>query len=260
MKKLIPFLLRLLPRPVLIRMSYFFMRFSALFLKGDNVECPVCGSSFKKFLPYGHQNVRENVLCPKCLSLERHRLMWLYLKARTGFFMKDLKVLHVAPEQCFFKRFRKQQNLEYVTADLESPLADIKMDIQSIPLNDNAFDVVICNHVLEHVKDDRKALREIFRVLKPGGFAILQVPTDINMNSTYEDDSVTDPKEREKHFRQKDHFRLYGADFPERVKAEGFKIREKNYLDEIDTAKKERYRLPENEYMFGFYKPGQSDI
>jgi SAM-dependent methyltransferase len=254
MKKLIPVLLNLLPRPLLIRLSYLFMRFSALFLKGNNVECPVCESRFKRFLPYGYNKVRENVLCPKCLSLERHRLMWLYLEEKTAFFQKELKVLHVAPEQCFFRKFRKQKNLEYITADLESPLADIKMDIQSIPLNDNEFDVVICNHVLEHVKDDKKALQELFRVLRPGGFAILQVPMDISMKSTYEDDTITDPKEREKHFRQKDHFRIYGADYIDRIKAAGFKADGKNYLDEIDPARKERYRLPENEYMIGFYK------
>ena len=254
MKKLIPFLLNLFPRPLLIRLSYIFMRFSALLLKGDNVECPVCEGRFKRFLPYGYHNIRENVLCPKCLSLERHRLLWLYLKEKTGFFHEELKVLHVAPEQCFFKKFRKQKNLDYITADLESPLADIKMDIQSIPLNDNEFDAVICNHVLEHVKDDQKALREIYRILKPGGLAILQVPMDMNMTSTYEDDSITSPKEREKHFRQKDHYRLYGADYPDRIKTVGFKSDEKNYLDEIDPVMKERYRLPENEYMLGFYK------
>ncbi|HJX70757.1 MAG TPA: methyltransferase domain-containing protein [Bacteroidales bacterium] len=256
MKKLIPVLLNLFPRPVLIRLSYIFMRFSKLFLKGNNVECPVCEGRFKRFLPYGYQNIRENALCPKCLSLERHRLMWLYLKEKTDFFHKNMKVLHIAPEQCFFKKFRQQKNLEYITADLKSPLADIKMDIQSIPLNDNEFDAVFCNHVLEHVKDDQQALREILRVLKPGGFAILQVPMDIHMTSTYEDDSITDPKEREKHFRQKDHFRLYGADYPDRIKAAGFVTDERNYLDEINSARKERYRLPEDELMIAFFKPG----
>ncbi len=254
MKKLIPFLLNLFPRPLLIRMSYVFMRFSALFLKGDKVECPVCESRFKRFLPYGYNRVRENVLCPKCFSLERHRLLWLYLKEKTGFFHKNLRVLHVAPEQCFLSKFRKQQNLDYTTADLESPLADIKMDIQATPFNDNEFDFVICNHVLEHVKDDHKALQEILRILKPGGMAILQVPMDMNMASTYEDHTITSPKKREIHFRQKDHFRLYGADYPDRIKAAGFKSDDKNYLDEIEPALKERYRLPENEYMLGFKK------
>ena len=117
------------------------------------------------------------MLCPKCLSLERHRLLWLYLKNRTEFFTAKLKVLHVAPEQCFFKTFRNMKNLVYLTADLESPLADMKLDIQDMPFPENEFDVIICNHVLEHVPDDRKAMHEIFRVLKKGGFAILQVPT-----------------------------------------------------------------------------------
>lgn len=247
-------MLNLLPRPLLIRVSYYFMRISSVFLKGNNVECPVCGGRFRKFLPYGYNIVRENVLCPRCMSLERHRLLWLYLKKKTPFFSKKLKVLHIAPEQCFYRRFKNQENLDYLTADLKSPLADIKMDIQYMPLEENRFDVVICNHVLEHVEDDRKALAEILRVLKPGGMAILQVPMDLSMNKTYEDNSITDPKEREKHFRQKDHVRLYGKDYPERVKAAGFKADDRNFITEVPAELMKRYRLPENELMLGFYK------
>ena len=235
-------------------MSYVFMRFGAVFLKGNNVECPVCLGRFKKLLPYGYVNPRENVLCPKCLSLERHRLMWLFLQRKTDFFSVKKKVLHIAPEQCFYKRFKRQENLEYTTADLESPLADIKMDIQEIPLEDDIFDVVICNHVLEHVPDDKKAMKEIYRVLRPGGFAILFVPINFSLNTTYEDPSITNPKERLKHFNQEDHWRLYGADYPIRLQEIGFKITDKNYLDEISNEEKDRYRLMEKEYMYAYYK------
>jgi SAM-dependent methyltransferase len=254
MKKLIRFLLRNIPRPWLIRFSLLFMKFAAVFYRGNKVQCPVCNGRFRKFLPYGYIESRENVLCPGCLSLERHRLLWLYLKNRTNFFTASLKVLHVAPEQCFYKRFRKLENLHYITADLESPIADVKLDIQEIPFNDNEFDVVICNHVLEHVPDDRKALREIFRVLKRGGYAILQVPTAYDMPVTKEDPAVTDPNERQRLFRQKDHYRLYGKDYTERVMSVGFVIGEDNYLLALSGEERERYRLPAMENMYGYYK------
>jgi SAM-dependent methyltransferase len=254
MKKIIPLFINLFPRPWLIRISMVFMRFAAVFYLGNDVECPVCGGHFRKFLGYGYNQVRPNVLCPKCLSLERHRLLWLYLKNRTDFFTARKKVLHIAPEQCFYKAFRRMSNLTYVTADLESPLADLKLDIQHMPLPDDEFDVVICNHVLEHVPDDRQAIREIFRVLKKGGFAILQVPTSYSKEHTYEDPAITDPAERELHFRQKDHYRLYGRDYLDRLMEAGFHIPEINYLDELSLVEKERYRLPVMEYMYGYGK------
>jgi len=254
MKKAIAFFINTVPRPWLIRISLIFMRFAAVFYRGDRVECPVCHGRFRKFLPYGYGPVRVNALCPKCLSLERHRLLWLYLQNKTDFFTVNLKVLHVAPEQCFYKRFRNMKNLTYVTADLESPLADFKTDIQDMPFPGNEFDVVICNHVLEHVPDDRKAMREIFRVLKKGGYALLQVPTDYAAEHTYENPSITDPAERARHFRQKDHYRLYGRDYLQRLSECGFQITSKNYLDELPEHEKERYRLPEKEFMYGYYK------
>ena len=230
------------------------MHVSSVFYKGNNVECPVCEGKFRKFMPYGYSNVRLNALCPRCLSLERHRLLWLYLKEKTNLFTSKLKVLHIAPEQSFYMRFKKLGNISYTTADLESPLADIKFDIQQIPLPDNVYDMIICNHVLEHVEDDHRALRELYRILKPGGLAILQVPMVMEKKETYEDPSITDPNERLKHFHQKDHFRIYGTDFPKRVQTAGFKITENNYLDEISPELKKRYCLPDNEFMFGYRK------
>lgn len=206
-------------------------------------------------LPYGYIEPRENALCPGCLSLERHRLLWLFLKNKTGFFTDNLKVLHIAPEQSFYLRFRKLKNLQYTTADIESPIADVKLDVQNMPFNDEVFDVVICNHVLEHVRDDRKALSEIFRVLKRGGFAVMMVPTSYSMEKTFEDPTVTDPVERQKLFRQKDHYRLYGRDYLERVQAAGFVIGAENYLDTLSLEERDKYRLPEMEYMYGYLKP-----
>jgi SAM-dependent methyltransferase len=254
MKGIIRFLLNTVPRPWLIRISLVFVKLSSLFYRGNKLECPVCSGKFSRFLPYGYGVIRENALCPRCLSLERHRLMWLYLKNKTDFFVKTLKVLHVAPEQCFYTRFQKLKNLTYITADLESPLAEVKLDVQAMPFASEEFDVVICNHVLEHVQDDNKAMAEIYRVLKPDGYAILQVPTDYSMEKTYEDPSITDPKERQKHFHQHDHYRLYGRDYLERLRAIGFTINEQNYLMELNREEKARYRLPEMEYMYGYKK------
>jgi hypothetical protein len=153
MKKLYKFLLNNLPRPLLIRLSYPFKKVAPLLYKGNNVECPVCERSFSKFLSYGADIVhRDNVLCPYDLTLERHRLMWLYLKDESNFFTANkLDVLHIAPEQCFHALFKKQSNLNYLTGDLVSPIADMHFDLHDIPLEDNRFDVVFCNHVMEHV-------------------------------------------------------------------------------------------------------------
>lgn len=255
MKRIINFLLRIVPRPWLIRFSLIFMRFAALFYKGNNVECPVCGGRFRGFLPYGYNKARENALCPQCLSLERHRLMWLYLKRRTRLFSDHLSVLHIAPEQCFHSRFRKLENIKYTTADLESPLADVKLDVQQMPFQDDQFDVVICNHVLEHVSDDRKAIKEIFRVLKRGGFAILLVPLNFSMEKTHEDPSITSAEDRQREFRQKDHFRLYGKDYLERIIQAGFVIGEENFIQSISEEERIRYCLPKMEFMFGYFKP-----
>ncbi len=254
MKKLIRYILNTIPRPLLIRLSYFFLIFSRLFYKGNKVECPVCKGKYRKFLPYGYGNVREGALCPGCLSLERHRLMWLYLQEKTNFFADTLKVLHVAPEQCFVKRFRKLKKLTYHTADLESPLADFKCDIQNLPFKENEYDVVICNHVLEHVPDDKKAMSEILRVLKPGGYAILQVPADFNRTDTFEDNSITDRAKRAEIFGQYDHVRVFGTDYPERLKSVGFIIDEENYFDLIPQNIKDQYSLNLKDFMFSCKK------
>jgi SAM-dependent methyltransferase len=254
MKGLIKFALNTIPRKYLIRLSYVFRKISQYTNKGNNVECPVCKATFRKFLPYGYEQVRDNALCPKCLSLERHRLVWIYLHECTSFFESPLKVLHIAPEQCFEERFKNLGNLEYITADLESPLADYKCDVQNLPFGKNEFDIVICNHVLEHVDDDKRAMSEILRVMKPGARAILLVPMDFNRKDTYENPSVQSAKERKLHFGQYDHQRLYGLDFPERLKNIGFKIPEKNYLDEIPDEKKIRFGLPKVELMYGYKK------
>lgn len=184
------------------------------------------------------------------MSLERHRLLWLYLKERTGFFTDNLKMLHIAPEYCFFKRFKKMENLDYTSADLISPWADVKMDIQDIPFDENTFDVIMCNHVLEHVDDDRKAMDEFYRVMKPGGWGIFQVPVDYTREDTYEDASITDPREREKHYWQSDHLRLYGKNYGEVLAKSGFEVVEENFINDLPKELVERYALPKDEIIY----------
>ncbi|WMN12727.1 methyltransferase domain-containing protein [Marivirga salinae] len=251
MKKIISFILRNVPRKYIQRISGISLKIIGLFYKGDNVYCPINGKGYKKFLPYGRVNPRENALCPDTLSLERHRLIWLYLKEKTNFFESKLKVLHVAPEQCFMDRFEKLHGDDYITADIESPLAKVKMDIHDIPFPANTFDVVFCNHVMEHVEDDIKAMSELYRVLKPGGWGILQIPFfEPVPEKTFEDNSITDPKEREKIFGQDDHVRLYGKDYPDRLRKAGFKVTEDNYVNELPEYRVKKYALPKGELIY----------
>lgn len=222
--------------------------------RGDKYECPTCHTKYKKLLPYGRISPRVNALCPNCLTLERHRLLWLYLRERTDFFTAKLKVLHVAPEYPFIPHFKKLKNLDYITGDLESPLAMVKMDVHDIPFEENTFDVVICNHVLEHVTDDYKVMKEFLRVLKPNGWAILQCPIDYSLKETYEDASITDPLEREKHFGQDDHVRMYGPDYGKRLEKGGFDVIEDKFAEELGELA-DRYCIQKEEIIYFCRKP-----
>ena len=180
-------ILRWFPRPFLIQMSLLFQPFLRLLFRGNTFTDPIDGSSYRKFLSYGYKKIRKNALCPGTLSLERHRYLWLYLTNETSILTKPLKVLHVAPEQVFLKKFKNNKFWEYFTLDLNSPLADIKADLCDLPFDKNTFDLIICNHVLEHIENDYKAIKEIYRVLKNNGMGILQVPIDLNKEKTFED-------------------------------------------------------------------------
>lgn len=251
MKKIISLIIRKVPRKYLQMISPLVLKSIGFFYRGHNVTCPIINRSYRKFLPYGRVNPRPNALCPDSLSLERHRLLWLFLKEETNFFSEKLKVLHIAPEQCFLNKFEERHGENYITADIESPLAKVKMDIHDIPLEENTFDVAICNHVMEHVDDDIRAMGEIRRVLKPGGWAIIQVPFFPPLpDKTFEDFSITDPKEREKVFGQDDHVRLYGKDYAERLASAGFKVREDDYVKRISEEKIRKYALPSEEIIY----------
>ena len=248
-KKAFKFFLNKIPRPVLIRFSYVARPFLVMMLKGKKYTDPIDERSFSKFLPYGYESQRENVLSPSTLSLERHRLLWLYLQDHTDFFTSPHKVLHFAPEQAFYKRFRNLENLDYTTTDLESPLADVKADICNLPFKNDSFDFILCNHVLEHIADDTKAMQEIFRVLEPGGTAILQIPQDLSREKTFEDDTITDRKERAMVFGQYDHVRVYGKDFFDKLRSVGFKVEEVDLTSHLTPDVVEKYRLAKGEII-----------
>lgn len=250
MKSIIRFALRKIPRKYLQLFSHIVLKAAAVLYKGKGVKCNVCESEFKKFMPYGRIITRENALCPNCLSLERHRLIKDYLLAQTDFFTAKLKVLHVAPELCFIKRFEKIHGDNYITADIESPLAKVKMDVHNIPFEDNKFDVVMCNHVLEHVTDDHKVMTEFYRVLKPTGWAILQSPMDYSMEKTYEDSTIIDPLEREKHFGQDDHLRMFGLDYGDRLRKAGFVVSEEKVAEKYTAEEIHFLGLDKNEIMY----------
>ncbi|MEO6346384.1 MAG: methyltransferase domain-containing protein [Aquaticitalea sp.] len=226
MKRIFKFILNTIPRTILIRLSYVASPFLQLILKGNTFTDPIDGKSFKALLPYGYGKQRNNVLSPSTLSLERHRLLWLYLQNETDFFTTSKKVLHFAPEQAFYKRFRNMKNLQYVTTDLNSPLADVKADICILPFKDKEFDIILCNHVLEHIPDDTKAMQELYRVMKVGGMGIFQIPQDLLREATFEDNSIKDRKERAEIFGQYDHVRIYGRDYFDKLRSIGFKVDE----------------------------------
>lgn len=249
MKRIASFLLNKIPRPMLINLSIFLRPLIYQFFKGNNFTDPIDGKSYRKFLPYGYGKQRENALSPGTLSLERHRQMWLYLQNETDFFTKNYKVLHIAPEQEFLRKFKKMKNLDYTSADLFSPIVDVKADILDLPFEDESFDVIFCNHVLEHIEDDRKAMSELYRVMKKGGWGILQVPMKNSLEKTYEDFTITDPKERQKHFGQYDHVRWYGMDYFDRLKSVGFDAEANFYSQKFSDADIKKFGLNKNEIL-----------
>ncbi len=272
MKKLFKLILNNIPRPILIRLSYVARPILAFLLRGTKFTDPIDGKSFKSFLPYGYGNQRNNVLSPSTLSLERHRLLWLYLQNETDFFQSEqiskssskqnksiklrnsetnspLKVLHFAPEQAFYKKFKTQQNIIYTTTDLLSPLADVKADICNLPFTDNCYDIIFCNHVLEHIPDDTKAMQELYRVLKPGGMGIFQIPQDLSRAKTFSDDAVTNQKERAKIFGQYDHVRVYGYDYFDKLRSIGFKVIEEDYTSKLAPEFVKKYCLAKGEII-----------
>lgn len=249
MKRLIRFILNAIPRPVLQRMASWAVPLLGLLYVGRGRECPVCGTKRRKFLPYGYVVSRDNALCPNCLSLERHRLLWLWLQRESDLFERRPRLLHVAPEVCLMRHLRRAyveggNETDYVTADLESPLADLHFDIQLIPLADESFDVIFCNHIMEHVEDDLRAMRELYRVMRRGGWGVILSPVELDRATTFEDDSITDEAERTRIFGQYDHRRVYGRDYADRLREVGFEVEDLDYAASLSPDERNRFALP----------------
>ena len=243
------YILKFLPRKFLIKYSFLITPILRIIFHGKKYTDPIDDSNYSKFLSYGYKTVRKNALCPGTLSLERHRLLWLYLDKETDFLNSNLKVLHVAPEQVFYKKFKKLKNWEYFTFDLNSPIADIKGDLISTNFKDEYFDLIICNHVLEHIEDDKSALDEMYRILKYNGISILQVPINVKRENTFEDLSIKSKIQREKYFGQYDHVREYGLDFKDRVEEAGFEVEMINYSTKISQDLVIKYGLMKDDLI-----------
>lgn len=232
---------------------------------GFKFRCPFCNSYLANFLAAGYNypvletkrvigaGYRLTAQCPVCHSLDRERLIYLFLLNKTKIFDEDLKLLHIAPEYRLEAVFCEKKKIDYLTADLNSNSTMVKMDVTDIHFPNESFDFIICNHVLEHVVDDRKAMSELFRTLKFGGYAILQVPMSLSLEDTYEDHSVVTPGEREKAFGQADHVRIYAKkDYKNRLEQSGFMVKEFDWScdDENFGGPSNKFGLIDNETVF----------
>lgn len=257
MKRVARWMLGIFPRTWLQHLANLLLPFLDFYYRGNRFTDPINDKSYRKFLPYGYVKIRPNVLSPGTLSLERHRLIWLYLKNETDFFESPSKVLHMAPEKAFISRLKKLPHLDYISCDLESPLAEVKADICDLPFADASFDWILCNHVLEHIPNDTKAMQELYRVLKPGGKALLQVPLNSNLAETFEDDSIVEKAERTKVFGQYDHVRVYGKDYFDKLRQIGFEVSEMQFGKSLTEAERLRYAVTKDEYIPLCLRPTQ---
>jgi SAM-dependent methyltransferase len=252
-----PSLWRALKRP--LKRAYYF---------GRRRECPFCRSHVRAFRPWGEDfpvlrekqvvggQRRDDCLCPVCRSIDRERLLYLYLLNETAIFRDDVELLHIAPEQRLRATLERAANVRYTTADLAAPDVTMRMDITDIPSPDGSFDAIICSHVLEHVPDDRRAMAELHRVLRPGGWAVLQVPMSLTLPATYEDPSIVDAAARERAFGQFDHVRIYALDYVDRLAASGFAVEAFSWPRTVAYGGAEnRYGLDEREPVFIARKP-----
>lgn len=229
---------------------------------GTKFKCIFCGGHFRKLLPEGLKfsvltenrvvggGYRVNATCPCCYSFDRERLIYLYLKEKTNVFSERLKMLHVAPELNLQKVLKARPNIDYVSADLDPKAVMVQMDITNIQYEKDCFDVIICNHVLEHIPNDRRAMSELYRILKPGGWSILQVPISLSLRETYEDRTVDTPAERERLFGQGDHVRIYAHDYKERLESVGFAVEVISPSKEFSTAEVQKHALLEGEKIY----------
>ena len=225
--------------------------------RGSRYVCPFCTSTVKAMKPFGFEfpvlkdkhviggGLRDNCLCPICGSVDRERLLLLFLRQRTSLFSHPTRLLHFAPEPQLRAEIARHRNVEYTTADLNRDDVSARVDITDIRFPDASFDAIICNHVLEHIPDDLKAMKELRRVLKPGGWGILQVPISYLLKETYEDPSIVTTEAREQAFGQYDHVRIYARDYADRLSSAGFRVEQFDW-----TTQGEAFGGPSNSNRF----------
>lgn len=268
---------KIIPYKLGVKIRGGWQKLLAVYYKGTKYTCPYCNKSFRKMLPGGfdlpvirEKNIigggyRKNDICPRCFSTDRDRLIYWFLKNKTDIFEKKYKVLHIAPEGCLKALLLSQKNIEYYTGDKFTKGYNayyydrkdvILMDVTNIPYKNNEFDIIICNHVLEHIIDDKKALSEIFRVLKPNAWAMLQVPISLKLDKTFQDDTIITPKDREKYYGQFDHVRIYGKDYKQKLEEAGFKVEIFNPVKDIFTSEDDiiKYAVNPEENIYIVHK------
>lgn len=240
--------------PILNSIRLFFLR---LKLRGNKVECACCKKQYSSFAPFGNER-RPNAWCPNCESLERHRLLWMYFEKKTNLYSQPLKLLHVAPETIFFKKFIRQKNIDYHPVDIFPhlyPKGTTYLDILNHNLAPNSFDVIICNHVFQYIEEDKKAMNSLYQLMKPGGWGIMQVPINTKATTTFEDFSITDPLEREKVFGLKEHVRYYSYDYADKLSAIGFDVTVDDYTASFSNDEILKYGFYKGDAIYFCKKP-----
>lgn len=236
---------------------------------GSNRHCPICNAGVRGFEPEGEGHAvlfdldvigggrRADVVCPVCGSVDRERLVFLFINQR-GLANGPMRIMHVAPESKLGPWLRKRAEGGYVSVDLMDKFVDQNLDLTDIPYPDATFDAIICNHVMEHIPADAKAMSECFRVMRPGGWGIFQVPIGGKLDATTEDPSVEDPAERQRRFGQDDHIRIYAHDdYVARLERAGFKVEQFRWADDRANygGADNKYGLLEKEVLFFARKP-----
>lgn len=241
---------KILSEKARIQIKIFIRKTRSIILKGNNVTCNCCNKSFKHFLPYGDSKIkRVNACCPWCSSLERTRMLWDYLE-KANLLKNNIKVLHFAPETTIEKKLIKNNNINYLSGDINPLLAMEIVDITKIKFSDNSFDLIMCSHVISVVKDDIKALSELYRVLKKGGLLILMEHIYNGIETTIEDKSIKTDEGRIKLYGQAYLERLYGNDFPKRIIDVGFQVEKYNHAANLPSSEITKYGLQNSGYLF----------